>query len=224
MINIKIFYMNYIFSLFFRGLLLAITSIHCHAETQLNDQPLNLEETVSEASIHSNPEKLAYKNLEWDDLLPQDDLDALLNPPDYLSEIEDGSPEDQVTFKLQKPITDEAQKETADRFQQALVSVRVIEKLNGQAIKIPGFIVPLEYNDDQVITEFFLVPYFGACIHVPPPPPNQIIYVKYDKGFKLDALYDPFYISGILKTELINNDLGTSAYTMIAEMLEPYTE
>ncbi len=201
----------------FLGLLLTLVFINCRADA--TEQQFN-----SDTVVPPKPEKYSYKSVDWDDLLPQDDLEALLNPPDYLSEIEDGSPEDDVTFKLQKPLEDESQRETADRFQQALVSTRVIEEFDGQAVKIPGFIVPLEYNDDQVITEFFLVPYFGACIHVPPPPPNQIIYVKYPKGFTLDALYDPFWVSGILKTTLINNDMATSAYSMSGQELEPYTE
>ncbi|MGL4829805.1 MAG: DUF3299 domain-containing protein, partial [Vibrio sp.] len=57
--------------------------------------------------------------------------------------------------------------------QQQLGTVRT--ELNGSRVKIPGFVIPLE-GDDQKVTEFLLVPYFGACIHVPPPPPNQIIY------------------------------------------------
>jgi hypothetical protein len=84
--------------------------------------------------------------------------------------------------------------------------------------------VPLEYNDDQLITEFFLVPYFGACIHVPPPPPNQIIYVKYSEGLLLDALYDPFWIEGQLNTDIVENDLATSAYALAAVTVKLYEE
>ncbi len=80
------------------------------------------------------------------------------------------------------------------------------------------------YNDEQIITEFFLVPYFGACIHMPPPPPNQIIYVKYPKGLILEALYHPFWISGKLKTSLIENDMATAAYALDMEDYEPYSE
>ncbi len=57
---------------------------------------------------------------------------------------------------------------------------KVRNELNGSKVKIPGFVIPLE-GDDKAVTEFLLVPYFGACIHVPPPPPNQIIYVKFKK-------------------------------------------
>ena len=143
--------------------------------------------------------KQSFQTLEWDDLLPEEDLQALLNPPEYLSSIEDGSSEDQLVSGLQNNIPNGPM----DRFQQALISTEIIQELDGKAAKIPGFIVPLEFDDDQVITEFFLVPYFGACIHVPPPPPNQIIYIKYKQGFKLESLYEP-----ILDFRNSGNDIG----------------
>ena len=74
------------------------------------------------------------------------------------------------------------------------------------------------------ILEFFLVPYYGACIHVPPPPPNQIIHVKYKKGFKLEALYDPVWIEGTLKIEKTENDIASSSYSIVAENVSPYEE
>lgn len=162
----------------------------------------------------------AFKNIEWTDLVPKEDLEALLNPPDYITEIEDGSFEDKISSQIQNNLTSD----NNDRYQQALISTRVISGLDGQAIRIPGFIVPLEFDDDQTITQFFLVPFFGACIHVPPPPPNQIIHVTYPEGLKLDALYDPFWISGILKTTITNNELATAAYAMQMQYFETYTE
>lgn len=161
-----------------------------------------------------------FKTIEWVDLMPQEDLDAILNPPSYISEIEDGSPEDQISSQIQSSIA----AANDDRYQQALVSTTIKAEMDGQAIRIPGYIVPLEFDDDQVVTEFFLVPFFGACIHVPPPPPNQIIYVNYSEGFKLEALYNPFWVSGILKTSLIENDVATAAYAMDVHHLEPYKE
>ena len=71
-----------------------------------------------------------------------------------------------------------------------MVSTKIIEQLNGQLVRIPGFVVPVEF-DEESITEFFLVPYFGACIHSPPPP-NQIIYVHAPNGLQLNTLYDHF--------------------------------
>jgi len=168
-----------------------------------------------------------YRTIEWTDLMPKDDLDALLNPPEYLSDIPDGSVEDQIASQMQLAI----EQASDSRYQQALVSTRVVPSFDGQAIRLPGFIVPLEFgggqqfgDGQQQVTKFFLVPYFGACIHVPPPPPNQIVYAEYDKGFKLDSLYEPFWLSGTLSTTLIENDMATAAYTIKVDRLEPYTE
>jgi hypothetical protein len=162
----------------------------------------------------------AFKTLEWDDLMPSDDLDALQNPPNYLNDFEDGSDEDQISSQLANAITNSIN----DRYQQALVSTRIIPEMNGRNVRVPGFVVPLEFDDDQTITEFFLVPYFGACIHLPPPPPNQIIFVRAPKGIQLKTLYDPFWISGKLSTQLVENYIATAAYSMEMHSYEDYTE
>ena len=91
-------------------------------------------------------------------------------------------------------------------------------------IRIPAFIVPLEFDDEQRVTQFFMVPFFGACIHLPPPPPNQTIFVNYPQGFKLDDLTEAYWVSGIIKTSKVENDLATAAYTMEVHYLELYTE
>lgn len=162
-----------------------------------------------------------YRTIEWTDLMPKEDLDALLNPPEYLIEIADGSAEDQIASQVQMAIAQAGD----SRYQQALVSTSVVPVFDGKAIRLPGFIVPLDFGDErQQVTRFFLVPYFGACIHLPPPPPNQIIYAEYDKGFKLESLYEPFWLSGVLSTTLTENDTATSAYTIQVDRLEPYTE
>lgn len=161
-----------------------------------------------------------FKTIEWTDLMPKDDLKAWLSPPSYVTDVDDGSFEDQISNQLLNSL----EAASDDRYQQALVSSRVVPEMDGQSIRIPGFIVPLEFNDEQTITQFFLVPFFGACIHVPPPPPNQIIFVDYPQGIKQEELYDPFWISGILKTSLINNEIATAAYTMQLQSFELYSE
>ena len=172
------------------------------------------------ASVPTTLPESAFKTVEWTHLMPKEDLDALLNPPSYVTDVEDGSFEDQISNQIQNTLAAASD----DRYQQALASTRIIPEMDGQAIRIPGFIVPLEFDDEQTITQFFLVPFFGACIHVPPPPPNQIIFVNYPKGFKLDVLYDPFWILGILKTSLVENEVATAAYSMQMQSFEVYTE
>ena len=171
-------------------------------------------------SDDANKAENRYQTIEWSDLIPQDELDILLNPPDYMADIQDGSIEDQIDSQLRNTNALDSE----DRYQQALVSTNIRPEMDGKAIRIPGFIVPLEFNSEQTITEFFLVPYFGACLHMPPPAPNQIIYVKHSGGIQLSALYDPFWITGVLRASLVENDLAAAAYVVEMADYESYTQ
>lgn len=93
---------------------------------------------------------------------------------------------------------------------------------DGQKIKLSGFIVPLEDSPDQAVTEFFLVPYVGACIHVPPPPPDQIVYVKYPHGIKIENIYDAYTVQGTLHTQASHSGLAQTAYTLDADRVVDY--
>ena len=117
-----------------------------------------------------------------------------------------------------------AETDVDQQWREVLTATATVADLNNQKVRIAGFIVPLEFDDDLVVTEFFLVPYFGACIHVPPPPPNQLVYVTMEKGIELDAIYDPFLVSGTLTTEGKMNDTGFAAYSMVGERVEDYAE
>lgn len=105
--------------------------------------------------------------------------------------------------------------------QNKIGSVR--HELNGSRVKIPGFVIPLE-GDENIVTEYFLVPYFGACIHVPPPPPNQIIYVKMPQGAPVQHLWDIIYVVGTLEVKEMSNDIAQAGYTIIADSIEPYDD
>ena len=161
-----------------------------------------------------------YATIEWIDLMPQDDLDALMNPPDYLDEIEDGSDDDQLSNQLMLAIA----QANDDPYMQALTSTRVIPEFDNLNIRLPGFIVPLEFDAQLNVTRFFLVPFFGACIHVPPPPPNQIVYSIFEQGLKLEALHEPVWLTGRLTTTLTENDVATAAYAMEVTSVTKYTE
>ncbi|MFB9189203.1 DUF3299 domain-containing protein [Vibrio ostreicida] len=105
---------------------------------------------------------------------------------------------------------------------QSLVG-KVRQELNGSKVKIPGFVIPLE-GDEDTVTEFLLVPYFGACIHVPPPPPNQIVYVKFPKGAPVQQLWDVIYIVGTLKTQTISHELAETGYVIEGSAIEEYDD
>ena len=105
-------------------------------------------------------------------------------------------------------------------------------ELNGKNIRIPGYLLPLEFEDKKVV-EFLLVPWVGACIHTPPPPANQIVHVKLNKGFDIgDNAFTPVWVNGVMKTEKNNPELSfvdgkqniDVSYVMQAEEVEIYEE
>lgn len=142
------------------------------------------------------------RQLDWAELLPPSDRDGYdpTPPPpihDYLS--------GEASMPALQPM-----------------SYTVNDELNGQDVRIPGFVVPLELDEQGRVTEFFLVPYFGACIHVPPPPPNQIVFVVIEGGLSLDSMYAAYWVTGTMSTQARDTRLGKSAYTLAAEAVEEY--
>lgn len=162
----------------------------------------------------------SYEEIDWTELMPAEDLSALLNRPAFLDDIADGSAQDALDSFQQRQLEDEQ----AQQYQAALSSTRVIQGFDGKAIRIPGFIVPLEQNEDKEVTRFFIVPYFGACLHMPPPPPNQILYVESEQGITLENLYDPYWFEGIVSIEQKVDAMGTSAYSLSLDNYALYEE
>ncbi|MDY7026035.1 MAG: DUF3299 domain-containing protein [Pseudomonadota bacterium] len=194
------------------------------AHTNEHDpEPEAKPEAKADTQSHLVDTQKKYIPIEWIELMPEEDLEALMNPPEYLATIEDGSDEDQITDQM-KAGSAKPSAVPDDAYQRALVSKKVVKSMQGQAIRVPGFIVPLAFNDSQEVTEFFLVPFFGACIHFPPPPPNQIIYVRSPDGFLHEDMYTPFWISGVLEVDLTENETATSAYSMTLHKAQIYTE
>ena len=112
--------------------------------------------------------------------------------------------------------------ESAPAAKQDLPNAPVVQTLDGQAIRLPGYIVPLEVNEDGRTTEFLLVPYFGACIHVPPPPSNQIVHVRSEIGVKLEELYQPYWIEGAMQVKASTSELADAGYQMDAQKIYVY--
>ncbi|MCE2873675.1 MAG: DUF3299 domain-containing protein [Xanthomonadales bacterium] len=143
----------------------------------------------------------AARELDWDELLPQDARARFSGGP--------------------PPPTHDTLGEGGLAAQQVM-DFSVNKALDGALIKIPGFIVPLDVGKDGLVTDFFLVPYFGACIHVPPPPPNQIVHVRISKGIALDSIYEAYWITGRMKVVNKSTRLGASAYQLAASNVEIY--
>lgn len=150
-----------------------------------------------------------YRTLEWDDLMPDGEWDLYdkqfqsLFDLDKLDKIEEGSAQDQMV---------------------QLGTFKTVPELDGKKVRLPGFMLPFEYAEYQKVTEFLLVPYFGACIHAPPPPPNQIVYVVSEKPIKVGDMWAPIWAKGTLRAKKNINDVGSAAYTLELEGVDPYTE
>ncbi|RUO75163.1 DUF3299 domain-containing protein [Idiomarina seosinensis] len=132
----------------------------------------------------------------WKELIPEGFTPPPVKPQSYY----DANPEEDRQTNLDAP---------------------VVEELNGKKIRIPGYIVQLEGNADAV-TEFLLVPYFGACIHVPPPPPNQIIHVTFEEGVPYEHTYDAVWIEGVIETQRTEGEIAVTGYSMAADSVEVY--
>jgi hypothetical protein len=95
--------------------------------------------------------------------------------------------------------------------------------LVGQAVRIPGFVVPLE-DTKEGVKEFLLVPYFGACVHSPPPPSNQIIHVLPKSAVKGLRSMDAVWITGTLNSFQTDSYMGAASWRVEAVSVAPYTE
>jgi uncharacterized protein len=98
----------------------------------------------------------------------------------------------------------------------------VVPSLDGKRIRLPGFVVPIE-ADAESVGDFLLVPYYGACIHVPPPPANQTVHVVTAKGGEYHGgLFDTVWVNGTLKVQPLSSELGDAGYRIDAVRVEPY--
>ena len=97
-----------------------------------------------------------------------------------------------------------------------------LSELEGKVVRIPGFTVPLE-DFASSATEFLLVPYVGACVHTPPPPPNQLVYVEMDEGerAKMDG-WNPVWLEGVLHIEDVESIYGASSFRVVGMSVKPY--
>ncbi|MEM7125352.1 MAG: DUF3299 domain-containing protein [Chloroflexota bacterium] len=167
-------------------------------------------EPASEIGIPFTLDNLVYRQILWDGLIPANfTADAIMAKyEDELARTADGSPEATELYK---------------KMQVEFNSAPVNEKINETLIRLPGFIAPLEYTDDR-ITEFLLVPYFGACIHVPPPPANQTVLVSTaeGEGISPEDSNNPIWVMGKLTTEGTTTQLAAAGYHIEEAIIEPY--
>ncbi len=139
-----------------------------------------------------------FREITWDDLIPP-------GVP-YGEIIGEGELDEQND--TWKPIYDEN-------------AAKLNTALDGETVKLPGYIIPLDIGAEGV-TSFVLVPYVGACIHVPPPPPNQLVFVTTDKPWPGDNLWDPVWVSGRLSTGLQSTQIAEIGYQIAADRIDIY--
>ncbi len=145
--------------------------------------------------------------LEWDSLIPDD-----FRPDKLLEE-----------FQVEDMADDDPRaQELMDRLKEVWDQAPVREDLDGRLVKLPGFVVPVEADADET-TGFLLVPYYGACVHVPPPPANQTVYVVTETGKGTrPELFDVIWVTGTMSVKRIDNDIAEAGYTLYANDIAPY--
>jgi hypothetical protein len=156
-----------------------------------------------------------YEDLNWLNLLPERDRLALMS----LGPIDHG---DGDVGGRQPALGAGRANFSEEDLVNVWYSVDIVPEYDGRKVRVPGFVVPLEYNEAQQVTEFFLVPYFGACIHMPPPPPNQIIHITMQGGFNLRSIYEPYVVEGEMQITTTYRDIGISAYSLSADRVVLY--
>ena len=169
--------------------------------------PSKAQADAAKASNTANS-KGAFREINWDDLVPKD-WDPFKDMKDIkLAGLSDSDPRAAAMLKRMREVWDNAP---------------VNNQMDDQTVRIPGYLVPLE-DTKAGMKEFLLVPYFGACIHTPPPPSNQVIHVLPRQAAKGFHSMDTVWVSGTLKTLRSDTSMGTSSYRLDAVAVEPYSE
>jgi len=154
-------------------------------------------------------------------LLKARQLEATSLPPDTQRLLKEN-------FADVRPLLDQIKQYERQR---QLLSETPVRELDGQRVRLPGFLLPLDTAGGKV-REFLLVPVVGACVHVPPPPPNQIVHVRTDAGYAVNAMFDPVWVVGRMSVSSGSHDLTLvdgsagvqTGYAMRAEKIEPYKQ
>lgn len=175
------------------------------ASTTTNPAAINLAATVPATTVPS----ATGKEFTWDDLIPADYRPEAVFAQVDVNSMQDGDP---------KAV------EAMDKLRALWKEAPVVKSLDGRKIRLGGFAVPLD-GDGKITTEFLLVPYYGACIHVPPPPANQAILISLDKP--QDVIKQPFdavWVEGVIHIERFSNELADAGYAMKNAVVTPYEE
>lgn len=181
--------------------------------------------------ILSDPDGITQ--LTWEDLMPLGEEEVLAGlyeqyysdlrtsmeaQSELLKNARSADPQSDDAFDVASIIAEGSASDTMEQ----IGTFNVVEDLDGLEIRLPGYVVPLDFSAKGTYDEFLLVPYFGACLHTPPPPPNQIVFVKASPSAEVKSIYDPVWVEGTMKTGKFENDTGDSAYELSLSKIEVY--
>ena len=184
------------------------------AETKVGDkipEPATVSESsnrLAAAGAQANAlQSRGVSEIGWEELLPEGEEERIAEM--YQS---------QMAMLYSSPI---AEGSAADTMIQ-IGTFNTVKELNETKVRIPGYTVPFEFGSNAEISEFLLVPYYGACLHAPPPPPNQTIFVMTDEPIKLKDLAQAVWIEGTIYTQTQESELADAAYTIKLTHIETY--
>jgi len=156
------------------------------------------------APSNDTPHDIAYRELQWADLKPSEWDPTRRYGALNFDAMRDGDPRtNQLLLELRA---------TWD-------NAPTVSALDGAAVKLTGYVVPLE-GGKAALKEFLLVPYFGACVHSPPPPANQIVHVVADAPASGLHTMDAVSVTGTLKTVRQASIMGASGYRIDTALIE----
>ena len=163
----------------------------------IHQQPADIEPLSIQTGKALDEDNLV--NVEWTDLMPTPD-------PDIVEGYRSGEIDLKETLKYLNQLANTP-----------------VENLDGTYARVPGYLVPLNLDKNQKATELLLVPTLGACIHVPPPPPNQTIYITFDKGIKTaEAGYTLYWVTGKLTVEKNTSEYTDTLYSIEVDTVDEY--
>lgn len=188
---------------------IAVHVLRPHAAKQ--DEPIGAAQLPASEPIAMSPPMHAapdarYPDIEWTALLPKGWDPMAPFKGLRIEDMDDADPRAQVALYNARKYWKHAPTEPS---------------LDGKAVRLPGYVVSLD-GEGEAIREFLLVPYFGACIHVPPPPANQVVHVRARQPLPGIRTMDTVWISGVMRIEQADTMFGMAGYAMHDATLEPY--
>jgi hypothetical protein len=139
-----------------------------------------------------------YIDLSWEDLLPED--------------------QSSIPYSLRSLLPHD---ESSQLSSQQPASSGFRGDWNGKSVRLPGFIVPIDYSGAGV-SAFILVPYVGACVHVPPPPANQLVFVTTPTPYENGGMFEAVTVTGTFGVSSLSTHLADTGYALSADTIEPY--